>query len=466
VALKEETLLVDLPRGVPVRAFLDEVARLGGKPARKLVLTHLQAGDGTIVESLLEHGISQVLTSGEIRNGLLAQSKKIPPSQVSAVSTKTAVGDGTVSVDLLPLDGLAGKGGAAVHLPEQRVLLAGPLVVNGPRAKLPGSDTARWVATLGQLEQLGAVHVVPGFGTWGGAGVLARQRRFLAELRRQVGYVIALGRPEEALKSDVRISDEHLVWMPYDTPTAEDIEHVYREMTVPAAPFNGRPPEKSDRRPHALVLIGDGPHEPGHLEEGLRPVFEATGVVPHFTVDVRALSPSNLARVQLLVILRDGLQRPRTGEKSEYKWMTPEQQQAVVDFVEKGGAFLNLHNAMGLYPDDGLYLKLVAGKYLGHGPLERFRVEIVDPKHPITRGVEPFSVADEQHTPWYDTRKVHLLLHNRADDGKFGAAGWVYEPGRGRLCHLANGHTRDALLHPMYQRLLRNAVNWCLRRED
>jgi type 1 glutamine amidotransferase len=46
------------------------------------------------------------------------------------------------------------------------------------------------------------------------------------------------------------------------------------------------------------------------------------------------------------------------------------------------------------------------------------------------------------------------------------AAGWAREPGRGRLCHLACGHTREALLHPMYQRPLRNAINWCLRREN
>ena len=69
-------------------------------------------------------------------------------------------------------------------------------------------------------------------------------------------------------------------------------------------------------------------------------------------------------------------------------------------------------------------------------------------------------------TPPYDEGRVHLLLRNRSDDGKAAAAGWVREPGRGRLCHLANGHTREALLHPMYQRLMRNAVRWCLRLED
>ena len=255
--------------------------------------------------------------------------------------------------------------------------------------------------------------------------------------------------------------------MPYDTPTAADIESVYRELTVPNAPFHGRVPTATDHRPHALILIGDQPHEPGHIEEGLRPVFEATGVVPHFTVDVNALVAENLATVQLLVILRDGLQRPDRDARMNFVWMTAEQEKAVVAFVERGGGFLNLHNAMGLYPPGGRYLDLIGGRYIGHGPLERFRVEVVDPVHPVTRGVSNFFVADEQHTPPYDEGRVHLLLRNRSDDGKVvAAAGWVREPGRGRLCHLANGHTREALLHPMYQRLLRNAVRWCLRLED
>jgi type 1 glutamine amidotransferase len=268
------------------------------------------------------------------------------------------------------------------------------------------------------------------------------------------------------LKSEVRIPARDLVWMPYDTPTLDDLLHVYSELTVPIAPFGGHPPDPADARPQALVLIGDQPHEPEHIETGLGPVFEATGVVPHFTVDVRALSAANLERVKLLVILRDGLQRPSDEESSHYAWMTPEQQQAVVRFVESGGSFLNLHNSMGLYPDGGPYLKLVGGRYIGHGPLERFRVEVVDADHPVTRGVEDFWTADEQHTPPVD-RDVRLLLRNRSDDGKVvAAAGWAYEPGKGRLVHLANGHTRESLLHPTYQKLMRNAVDWCLRRES
>jgi type 1 glutamine amidotransferase len=466
VALDQSTLLVDLPRGVDIAKFLAIVARTTGKPARKLALTHFQAADVPVIESLLEHGITRIVTSPEIRARLSKVSRKSASALASAASSPVAIGDESNPVNLLPLDGIVAGGSAAIHVPGTQVLFAGPLVVHGPRAKLPGRDTGLWVEALRRLERLGTAKVIPGFGSWGGAEVLSRQRRFLTELRRQVGYVIARGRPQTHLAAEVRMGTDYLVWMPYDHLTAEDMAHVYRELTVPAAPFNGRPPQKGDKRPHALVLIGDEPHEPGHIEVGLRPVFEATGVVPHFAVDVKALSAQNLAQVRLLVILRDGLQRPQTGPKSDYVWMTPAQERAVVDFVKGGGGVLCLHNALGLYPAGGPYLKLMGGRYTGHGPLERFRVEVTDAGHPVTRGVRAFSVADEQHTPEVDKEGTRVLLRSRSDDAKVVAvAGWVREPGRGRVCHLAPGHTREALLHPMYQRLLQNGVRWCLRLE-
>jgi hypothetical protein len=466
VALEKETLLIDLPRGIATSRFLGLVASSTRKPARTLVLTHLGKSDLVMVRSLLEQGITRVFTSPAMKERLLCVPGAVDPQVVRAISERTMIGDSKVALEFLPFDEVAGAAGASVHLPEAGVIFAGPLVVYGPHARLAESDTAGWVAAVRTLQTLQARHVVPGFGSWGGPERLIRQRRFLEELRRQVGYHVAQGRSNANLSDQVRLPSDCLAWMPYDQPTDEDIEHVYRELTIPTAPFGRHVPTALEERRHALVLIGDQPHEPGHLEDGLRPVFEATGVVPHFAVDVRTLSAENLERVQLLIILRDGLQRPDRDNRKNYMWMTPGQQRAVIAFVEGGGGFLNLHNAMGLYPDKSPYLDLVGGRYIGHGPLERFRVEVVDAMHPVTRGLDSFFVADEQHTPPYDEGRVHLLLRNRSDDGKTAAAGWVREQGRGRVCHLANGHTREALLHPTYQRLLRNAVRWSLRLED
>jgi type 1 glutamine amidotransferase len=468
LAIGDETVLIDLPRGLPVPGFLAMVGETAGKPARALVLTHFRNGDGRIVQALRERGVGRVIASPATRALLRAESAGLDPSFVEVGSGPAMIAVASRIVgEFRSMDGVAGRTGGVVYLTDRRTLFGGPLVVHGPRTPLPGSDTERWVDALRQLETLPIDHVVPGSGSWGGLDVLVRQRRFLAELRRQVGHQVAQGRPLSAVREQVRLPADCFAWMPYDTPLAEDLDHVHRELTVPIAPFHGREPAATDRRPHALVLIGDGPHEPGHIEDGLRPVFEATGVVPHFTVDVKALSAQNLAKVGLLVILRDGLQRPSSEDRDNFPWMTAEQERAVVAFVEAGGGFLNLHNSMGMYPPRGPYLDLVGGRYTTHGPLERFRVEVVDAGHPITRGVAGFFVADEQHTPIPDEKRVHILLRSRSDDGRtVAAAGWVREPGRGRLCHLAPGHTREALLHPMYQRLLRNAVGWCLRSED
>ncbi len=464
-----ETWLVDLPRGISAEQFLADVTKVSGHAPVALVLTHATPDNAPLVEELRERGIKAAYLSPAMYKSLFAarassaDGQAPPPRPGFEIVTKRQNLGGS-KVEFLPRDDCATVGAAAVFLQASKVLFSGPLVYHGPRVPLVGRDTDEWREALVQLDALKAAHVVPGFGSWGDAESIDRQERFLNELRRQVGYFISQGQPRDDLERVVRLVPDYLVWMPYDTPLVEDVDHVYKELTVPHAPFNDKPPQPDDKRPHALVLIGDQPHEPGHIEVGLRPVFTATGVVPHFAVDVRALSAENLARVQLLVILRDGLMRPQAPDQPDYVWMTHEQEQAVVDFVHRGGGFLNLHNSMGLYPEDGPYLRLVGGRYIGHGPLERFRVEVVDHDHPVTRGVEDFSVADEQHTPPYDEKRVHLLLRNRSDNGETAAAGWAYEPGKGRLCHLANGHTRESLAHPMYQRLMQNAVRWLLEK--
>ncbi len=455
VALDRETLLIDLPRGLPVREYLKLAVAAAGKPLGTLALTTIDEGDVETIRQMIEAGVKRIVVSPEAGARLRGA---IDASKLAIVAKRCFISEPPDAVEFLPLDHVAAPAGAAVWIAKERTLFAGPTIVHGPRAPLARTNTASWVVALRQLHALAPARV--------GAERLDRQLRFLTEVRRQVGYQICQGRPIDCLNSEVHLPSDIITWFPYGNPLREDLEHVYGELTVPAAPFGGSIPAFSDGKAHALVLIGDEPHEPGHIEDGLRPIFEGSGVVPHFAVDVRALSATNLAAVPLLVILRDGLMRSFRGNRKHSQWITPEQESAVVAFVERGGGFLNLHNSMGEYPDNGPYLQLVGGRYLGHGPLERFQVELVDPAHPVVRGVTPFFVADEQHTPSCDEKRVHILLRSRSDQGTTAPAGWVREVGRGRVCHLANGHTTDALSHPMYQKLVRNALAWCIRHDN
>lgn len=360
-------------------------------------------------------------------------------------------------------DGFEPAGPTAFFLRESGILYAGDLITNGPRAKiLP--DTSAWLGQLDRWGSLPITRVVPGRGSWGGVELIGRMRRFVSELRRQVGYGIAMERPLASIQREFLLPAAYYTWMPYDLPAPEDIAAVHRELTHPIAPF-GPSPRFDASKKQALVLIGDRFHEPEHLEAGLRPAFNAAGIQAHFTVDYNTITASNLARVDLLIILRDGMVWPAGPDGPQRIWMRPEQELAVKEFVHNGKAFLNLHNSMGIYPEGGEYLKLVGGRYIGHGPLERFHVEVTDAAHPIAQGLSAWFAADEQHTPPNDI-PVRIFLKSRNDDGKIVAnAGWTHEPGKGRVCHLAPGHTRDALHHPMYQRALRNAIDWCLRRK-
>ena len=288
-----------------------------------------------------------------------------------------------------------------------------------------------------------------------------RMRQYHAELRRQVAYGISQGRSLAAIRRDIDVPDE-FAEISRSAPTP-DVNGLYRKLTTFQLPDADG--EHEQRRPHTLALIADRYHEPAHIEIGLTKAFKAAGIDLTITVDYRHLSAENLKKVDLFVILRDGMNWPQGYEKPYVQWITDEQQQAMADFVRAGGGFLALHNCTGIYPPDGPYYEVLAGQYNGHSPIEPFEVQVADPHHPVTRGVGPYRILDEQHYPTFDEKRVKLLLRSRSRHGEY-PAGWAYEYGKGRVCYLANGHTPEAIEHPMFQLLMRNAIRWCLRLED
>ena len=155
---------------------------------------------------------------------------------------------------------------------------------------------------------------------------------------------------------------------------------------------------------------------------------------------------------------------PERDDRSNFIWMKPEQERAVVAFVERRG-FLNLHNAWGSI----LPMARISACWGASTPGtarsndSRLRSSIWPIRSPAA-STRSLSLMSNIHL--FDDRTCSLLVcRAMLDDGTTAAAGWVREQGRGRICHLANGHTLEALLHPMYQKLLCNAVRWCLRLE-
>lgn len=214
----------------------------------------------------------------------------------------------------------------------------------------------------------------------------------------------------------------------------------------------------------ALILAGDNYHNPNDAFEGVGSALKEEGLEVEGTTDYAALGKEMLADQDLFVILRDGMEFPKGPSGERVIWMRPDQEEAIEQFVLNGRGFMPLHNAGWAYPWKGGYRRTMGGYYIGHPPIAKFRVEVVNKKHPITAGVESYEIVDEQHFLYFDYDRVEVLLVSQGEDGRQSVAGWAYEYGKGRVAYLANGHTLEILRHPTYQKLLRNAASWLLRR--
>ena len=239
-----------------------------------------------------------------------------------------------------------------------------------------------------------------------------------------------------------------------------------------------------------LALIGDRYHNPDYIGVALHKTFEDLNVSVDYTIDCSQLSRNVLGNYQLFLCLRDGMIWPdgylgpdaytayAEGLENQVdfpqakprSWLTEDQATALKDFVSSGNAFYSLHNNSHVSLSSKTYRDVMGGAYIGHPPLRPFRVRVVNTMHPITQGINDFTVNDEQHFVEYDKEQKYILLQAENIDGltyeNLGAksiAGWAYDYGRGRVVFTSVGHTIHALWNPEYLKLQKRAIRWLLR---
>jgi len=247
---------------------------------------------------------------------------------------------------------------------------------------------------------------------------------------------------------------------------------------------------QSKTKPRALALIGDRYHNPDYIRVSLNKVFGELDIAIDYTMDYASLSAALLKPYQLLLILRDGMIWPggysgpdaythyETNLENEsdfpaaksVTWMTEEQGMAVKNFVQAGGGFYPLHNSSHISLSSKNYRDVMGGAYFGHPPLRPFQVHATGNAHPITAGMKPFIVNDEQHYVDYDKDPRYVILESENLDGLTyegrgtkAPAGWAYDYGKGRVVFTAVGHTIHAMWNPQYVELQKRSIRWLLR---
>jgi len=262
---------------------------------------------------------------------------------------------------------------------------------------------------------------------------------------------------------------------------------------------SARPATAVGRRADAFALVGDRFHNFDYIRTALtRTLVKESGITVTFTPDYMLLIPETLKAHRLLIMLCDGLvfpggyttpyvfydpekmkitsdpPLPEFDEKPEM-WITPEQGKAIRRFVEEGGSAWFFHNASYISGANVDFRDVEGALFTGHTPFRPYKMKIVNPDHPVTRGVKDFVVTEEQHYLIYDKDPKSVLVRSINEEGleystpQHGNQGatceacWAYEYGRGRVCFMAPGHTIPSLWNAEYVKLQKNALRWLLR---
>ncbi|MEC7582941.1 MAG: family 16 glycoside hydrolase [Planctomycetota bacterium] len=238
---------------------------------------------------------------------------------------------------------------------------------------------------------------------------------------------------------------------------------VSAQQPVPAS--DGKGPAKIQ----ALVVSGANNHDWRWTSPEIERVLEETGM---FDVEITyepgkdLASPGKLDNIDVLVLDYNG---PRWGDSAE---------QAFLKAVRDGTGVAVIHAANNAFPGWQEYEELVGlcwRKGTGHGRYHAFDVHVVDPTHPITKGMDDIRMHPDElyhrllHTPGSEFR----VLMSAYSEPKTGGTG-RHEPmvtaaqfGKGRVFHTPLGHTwsnnvpsRASWTDPQLRRLVARGTEW------
>lgn len=258
-------------------------------------------------------------------------------------------------------------------------------------------------------------------------------------------------------------------------------------------------PYYSIKHPRVLAMIGGSAGDAGNARQALAYALTSVNYPVTFIDDAKLIDSHALSQFELFI--QFGPVR-----------LAPAQEQALADFVNNGGGFLALHDALD-GPRGGAYEKLIGGSLERHAGPYRMWIHVTDVgrKSPLTSGVRDFEVLEEQIFPVYavDTPaqglagspppnapqaggappvpargggagrggQAHGLITGYAMDNTSDPerlklrtnqitnpiAGWWQEMGKGRVCYFSIGNTIAGMNHPMMQKLYENAFRWLTR---
>jgi uncharacterized protein len=154
-----------------------------------------------------------------------------------------------------------------------------------------------------------------------------------------------------------------------------------------------------------------------------------------------------------------------------WRTISPQEQQAYIELTKQGIPILFLHHALAAYQQWPEFEKILGGKYIERGAearaeeLSTYRhdvwidVQIVNPEHPVTKGLKPFRIFDEVYGNFKVLPQVTPLLKtNHPESGP--VIGWENRYNSSAIVFLQPGHDKNAYESENYRRLVLQSIRY------
>ncbi|HDY88089.1 MAG TPA: hypothetical protein ENH82_08260 [bacterium] len=224
-----------------------------------------------------------------------------------------------------------------------------------------------------------------------------------------------------------------------------------------------------------IFLIGDYWHNPVMQEHHWRSVLGPTRWRMMFSQSSQFVTPETLKLADLFIVCRyagpDSLgwapDRMIEDRPPGAPFMTDEQENAMIENVNRGMGLLSIHCSI-WNPEREKFLGLIgAEKSIMHTKVQPAHIHELNPKHPITRGIEPFDTGDDEiFNADLKPGQSELLFKTSGEEQKINAnGGWCREEGKGRVVALLPGHIPSPYMKGSYKKIMWRSAHWAMKKD-
>jgi type 1 glutamine amidotransferase len=153
--------------------------------------------------------------------------------------------------------------------------------------------------------------------------------------------------------------------------------------------------------------------------------------------------------------------------------ITEDQAKTFADCIRDGKPIVVLHHSICAFDDWPEYINIIGGKYFHKPTIVNGKeyavctykhgltipIKVVDPKHPVTKGVTDFELFDEAYHGYYVSPEATPLL-TTDEPNSSPILGWTKKYGKAQVVTIQSGHDTPTFENPVFRKLLKQSIEW------